>query len=161
MLSVRVAAAVARALPRRAGLVSAGHRREEGGPVGAQRVVVERWLGSSFCKEGEGPWQAPPSCTAGCSGRAWPGRASGDRPLCSPSVRDGAEWCRGDGDLDALQRWGLRRISISCQRGALGEGQGLGASCRPPAPKRRGRGPLSLRDSLAEGQSELGKPDIV
>lgn len=29
MLSVRVAAAVARALPRRAGLVSAGHGREE------------------------------------------------------------------------------------------------------------------------------------
>lgn len=31
MLSVRVAAAVARALPRRAGLVSAGSRRQGGG----------------------------------------------------------------------------------------------------------------------------------
>ncbi|XP_059563197.1 ATP synthase subunit alpha, mitochondrial isoform X1 [Myotis daubentonii] len=39
MLSVRVAAAVARALPRRAGLVSAGHRREE---------VSKNALGSSF-----------------------------------------------------------------------------------------------------------------
>lgn len=92
MLSVRVAAAVARALPRRAGLVSAGHRREEGGAVGAQRVVAERWLGSAFCKEGEGLWQAPPSCTAGCSGRAWPGRASGGE---APVFAIRAGWCRG------------------------------------------------------------------
>lgn len=35
MLSVRVAAAVARALPRRAGLVSTGARREGGGRAAA------------------------------------------------------------------------------------------------------------------------------
>lgn len=38
MLSVRVAAAVARTLPRRAGLVSAENRREGGGLVGCRRV---------------------------------------------------------------------------------------------------------------------------
>lgn len=81
-----------------------------GGPCARQRVMVGRWLGSSCCKEGEGLWQAPPSCTAGCSGRARLGRRAAERPLCSPSVRDGAEWCRGNSDLGAVQGWGLWRI---------------------------------------------------
>lgn len=57
---------------------------------------------------------------------------------------------------------GFLSSAESGPRGALGEGQGLGARrCPRPASKRRGSGPLIPRDSLAEGQSELGKPDIV
>lgn len=39
-----------------------------------------------------------------------PGRRAAERPLWSPSVRDGAERCRGHSDLDAAQGWGLRKI---------------------------------------------------
>lgn len=57
---------------------------------------------------------------------------------------------------------GFLSSAESGPRGALGEGQGLGASrCPRPASKGRCSGPLILRDSRAEGQSELGKPDIV
>lgn len=44
MLSVRVAAAVARALPRRAGLVSAGYWREGSDPVGGCAVLTRELL---------------------------------------------------------------------------------------------------------------------
>lgn len=50
MLSVRVAAAVARALPRRAGLVSAGDRQEGGGPAVSGGALTRELC----CKEGEG-----------------------------------------------------------------------------------------------------------
>lgn len=74
MLSVRVAAAVARALPRRAGLVSTRGRpgRRLGGAA-ACRAAPSR---SSFCREGEGLWRAPPSCSGGCWG--WAERGAGE-----------------------------------------------------------------------------------
>lgn len=68
MLSVRVAAAVARALPRRAGLVSAGSWREGCGPAGGRWCADSRALSARRVRG----WRAPPSCTVGCSG--WAGR---------------------------------------------------------------------------------------
>lgn len=106
---------------------------------------------------------AAPAVQAGCFGGAG---LTAEESFCSSSVRDGAEGWRGDSDLDAVQRWGLRRSPVFCrERPARGlEGkvrQGLGASCPRPASKRRGPAPLMLLDSLAEGQGELGKSDIV
>ena len=113
MLSVRVAAAVARALPRRAGLVSAGHQRVEGGPA----ATAVSW---SRCDSLEA---LSARRVRGCGGRrhlallaapAWPHRAgrAEEGPLRSSSVRDGTKRCGKDGDLDVVQRWGLRRISV-------------------------------------------------
>lgn len=94
----------------------------------------------------------PPSCTAGCSALGW---AAAQGPCCSPSVRDGVELCRGGGDLDAVQRWGLRgcsRLQLRAVReGAVGEGQGRGACSPTAALKRRGLSPLVHRDCPAEG----------
>ena len=105
MLSVRVAAAVARALPRRAGLVRTGGWLEGGSRQPRWRL---HGLGLSFCAKGEGLWRAAPYCPAGRS--AWPGLSAKG---CSASpVREGAGCCRGDSDLRAVWRWRLGTIPV-------------------------------------------------
>lgn len=126
MLSVRVAAAVVRALPRRAGLVSARNRWAGGGLVGGGVLIRELFL------QGDRWWCADSGALSarrerGCSRRRHlalliavaAGRAA-EEPFCFPFVWDDAECCRRDSDLDVAQRYGLSRISSPAGSGPRG-----------------------------------------
>lgn len=162
MLSVRVAAAVARALPRRAGLVSAGSRRQGGGSAAVGGDARARPL---FLRGGWGAVLGLAILLRWPLGLSW---AGGGRALWSPRaggfrVLQGRQW------PSCYPEMAPPEDSSLCLREALSEGQDWGASFTRPAAKRRGSVPLLLRDFLVEGQStvvrpgwsELGEPDIV
>lgn len=84
MLSVRVAAAVVRALPRRAGLVSTEGRHGGGGRAGLQGGGAP--ARALFLQEGEGLWRMPPSYTRGF-GAVQSGRQRSPFARCLRRVR--------------------------------------------------------------------------
>ena len=154
MLSVRVAAAVARALPRRAGLVSVWGRQKGGGPAAAGGGVRARAILSVRRVRGCGGRRhlAQLTVRVGIGGRPRGPRA---RP-----AREGAECCRGNSDLRAVlsrdgSSGGLPSSSESFSRGALNEGQAWGASSPRPAPKRRGSTRVILPDLFAKVRVQL------
>lgn len=152
MLSVRVAAAVARAFPRRAGLVSARNRWAGGGRVGGGVLIRELFLQTDrwWCAD-SGALSARRE--RGCSRRrhlapliARADWAGGGRAFLL-SLWDGAECCRGDSDLDAVQRYGLRRISSSAgsgPQGGLGRRSEFGRLLSPACSETAGLGLLDF-----------------
>lgn len=110
------------------------------GGLEVARWVVVCWFGSSFCKRmGSGVvirklfLQEGRETVAGAAIlQRWLLRQTGraaEEPFCFPFVWGGAECCRGDNDLDADQRYSLRRIPSSAgsgPRGGLGWRSGFG-----------------------------------
>lgn len=145
MLSVRVAAAVVRALPRRAGLVSARNRWAGGGLVGGGVLIRELFL------QGDRWWCADSGALSarrerGCSRRrhlALIGRRKSLFAflLCGmmQSAAEETVTLMLPRDMASV---GFLLLLGAAHGGALCEGQGLGARCRRPALKRRGSASL-------------------
>lgn len=115
MLSVRVAAAVARALPRRAGLVSTGGWLEGGS---SQRRVAIAWARALFLCRGWGAVAGGAILPRWPLGLAW---ALGEGLF--RSVPEGAGCCRGDSDLRGVLRWRLGTIPVFVRE--AGEGPSM------------------------------------